>query len=162
MWLGTAVIGRGDQVMAFFYLLYEFFLEDLQIFISLIWCLLYLFEMHVKSLGVTLDFLDTLDDLFLKDLLPFFHLVDFTVERLIFRRWWCTASIFSRGWLKSASSTMKSRTAFSHWMIICKVLMILILRGNTLGLIVLYTFSAIWVHIILYLWLIFIAFDHLL
>ena len=38
----------------------------------------------MKSLGVTLDFLDTLDDLFLKYLLPFFHFVDFTVERLIF------------------------------------------------------------------------------
>ena len=69
--------------MTVFDLLYKFLLEDLQIFIPPIRCLLYLFEVHVQSLRITLYLLNTFDYLFLEYLLTFFHLVNFPVEWFI-------------------------------------------------------------------------------
>ena len=71
--------------MALFNLLQKLFFKDLDIFIPLVGCLLYLFEMHVQGFGITLDFFDTFDYLLFKNLLPFLHFMNFTIKRLVFR-----------------------------------------------------------------------------
>jgi hypothetical protein len=71
--------------MAIFDLLDELLLEYLYVLIPLVRGLLYLFEMHMQRLRIALDLFDTLDDLFLKNLLSLLHLMHLAIEWLVFR-----------------------------------------------------------------------------
>jgi hypothetical protein len=70
--------------------------------------------MHVQRLGVALDLFDTLDDLFLKNLLSLLHLMHLAIEGLIFRGRRSTASVFGGGRLQGSSCTLKCCAPFSY------------------------------------------------
>ncbi len=75
--LGEPLAGLGT--LSLLQALGELLLHYLHVFVSLVRALLNLLEVHVKRLGVALDLLNSLDDLFLEYLLPLFHFVDFLV-----------------------------------------------------------------------------------
>lgn len=77
--------GISADSLALLHGLRELLLHELHVLVLLGGGLLYLFEVHVQRLRVALDFLHTLDDLFLENLLTLLHFVHFFVERLRFR-----------------------------------------------------------------------------
>ena len=81
--------------MTIFDLLDKLLLKYLYVLIPLVGGLLYLFEMHMQRLGIALDLFDTLDDLFLKNLLSLLHLMYLAIEWLVFRGRRSTACVLS-------------------------------------------------------------------
>jgi len=83
--------------MTLFDLLDQFFLEDLQVLIPLIRCLLDLFKVHVQGLRVALDLLNSFYDFLFEDLLSLLHLMYLSVQGLILRRRRGTSGVLGGG-----------------------------------------------------------------